>query len=192
MTITVGLDFDGLIGDMRNYHKGGTQYDAWMHAIGISHSNSAKPKWKDPIVARAFEEAHIDPGSPLYLKLIPGAREEICALLNHGFTLPVVTARSEKGAELASLWLAQQGIDLAFHATEKDRTKRHTLKRLGAIAHVDDTQSVLADLEHDLPYRFLFIHGQYALSTLLPGLRVVTSWRELGGALRMLAKALPA
>lgn len=192
MTITVGLDFDGLIGDLQSYVRGGAQYHAWTHAIGLTSSHCGKkPKWKDPIVAHAFEEAHTDPESPLYLKPIPGALEEIHALLERGFTLPVVTARSEKGAVLASDWLTRQGITLPFYATEKDRTKRHVLGRLGAVAHVDDTQSVLADLRHDLTFRFLFVHG-VSLRPAPPDLHVVTSWKELSEALRMLAKGLSA
>lgn len=190
MSITVGLDFDGLIGNLRSYQKGGAQYDAWLDAIRVTPNMSyRKPARKDRVVRAALEEAHLEPSSPIYLKPVPGALETIHKLLELGFSLPVVTARTEEGAALASFWLIQQGLALPFHATHKDGTKRHALGRLGAIAHVDDTQSVLLDLRHDVLHRFLFAHGPYE-HHVSPDLHFIASWSELEVALRELREAL--
>ena len=189
MNMTVGLDFDGLIGDLRSYQKGGAQYDAWLDAIGVMQKMSErKPMIRDRVVRTAFEEAHLEPNSPIYLKPVPGAIETIHALLSLGFNLPVVTARTEEGASLASFWLIQQGLALPFHATQKDGAKRHVLSRLGAIAHVDDTQSVLMDLRHHVLHRFLFSHGPYVYP-IAPDLHFITSWSEIAIALRELREA---
>ncbi len=189
MNITVGLDFDGLIGDLRSYQKGGVQYEAWLDAIGVRPSASErKPMIKDRVVRTAFEEAHLDPKSPIYLKPVPGAIEHIHTLLGLSFALPVVTARTEEGASLASFWLIQNGLALPFHSTQKDGTKRVVLLRLGAIAHVDDTQSVLMDLGHHIQHRFLFSHGYYS-GPINPSLHFASSWSELTSALRELREA---
>lgn len=91
--ITVGLDFDGLISNLRSYHPGGEQYDAWRDAIGIVPGRpETKPHWRDALVQEALEDAHINTASPLYLRPMPGALEVIDALQKEGLTLVVVTA----------------------------------------------------------------------------------------------------
>lgn len=191
MTIVVGLDFDGLIGNLRNYFAGGSQYTAWCSAIGVAKDTlpSEKPKYTDPAVRRAFKEAHTEPGSPIYLEPVPGALEEISALLDAGFSLPVVTARNDEFTVLAQHWLRAHGIDIPVHGTHKHGTKRYAIRHVGAIAHVDDTQHVLHDLRHDLMYRFLFSHGPYN-KQVADDLHFVDSWKDLGRALRQLEKAL--
>jgi len=190
--ITVGLDFDGLIGDLCRYFFGGAQYAAWRDAIGIVPGRSgARPRWADPVVMKAFTEAHTDPKSPLYLQAVPDALPMIRELLADGFTLPVITARDEEGAELAAHWLRAQGVTLPFEATHQDGTKLHALLKRSAVAHVDDMPSMLRDLHPDIPYRFLFGPGNFR-RPLPEGLIPVRTWRDdLAPALRALIKNCP-
>ncbi len=190
MTIAVGLDFDGLIGDYLSYHLGGAQYSLWRDAIGATQARKGeKPHWHDRIVKEAICEAHLNPQSPLYLRAIPGAIETIKELLAEGFILPVVTARTSEQAVLAGYWLAAHDLELDMNATHCEGTKRVALLRHGAKAHVDDTPAMLIDLYPDIPNRFLFSHGPY-LKKVPDGLHLVTSWKDgIGPALRALAEA---
>lgn len=189
MTIVVGLDFDGLIGDYKSYLQGGAQYTEWRDAIGATTQTAGtKPRWEDKVMWDALHEAHTNPESPLFLREIPGAIETIKALLAEGFILPVVTARSKPQAALATHWLALHGLELNMNATHS-KTKRDALLYHGAKAHVDDTPEMLVDLYPDIPNRFLFSHGPYT-KEVPDGLHLVTSWEaDIGPVLRKLARA---
>lgn len=84
-----------------------------------------------------------------------------------------------------------QGLTLPFEATggkSKNGSKLSALQKWGAIAHVDDTQGRLVELNGQIPHRFLFVHEGYALP--IPfGLQVVKSWKnDIGPALVELAQ----
>lgn len=189
MTIVVGLDFDGLIGDYKSYLHGGAQYDAWRNATGATTQvMGAKPRWEDKVMWDALHEAHTNPESPIFLREIPGAIATIKTLLAEGFILPVVTARSKAQAALATHWLELRGVVLNMNATH-NKSKRDALLYHGAKAHVDDTPEMLVDLFPDIPNRFLFSNGPYT-KEVPGGLHLVTSWaNDIGPVLRRLARA---
>ena len=193
MSITVGLDFDGVIGGLCSYQKGGAQYDEWREAIGLMRSPHArKPARGDQIVRSAFEEAHLNPDSPIYLRPMYGAVASIRRLLALGLSLHVVTARTVEDATLAFLWLTRQGLALPFHATHNEKTKRHALARIRAVAHVDDTPRVLADIQHDTPHRILFapFASVECAHHVASDFHTVTSWLALEDRLLKLNCAL--
>jgi hypothetical protein len=123
----------------------------------------------------------------LRAKPMPGVLEAV-RTLQQAYRLIIVTARTEEQIQWAWEWLALQGIEDAFEDVLSSRgtTKAEIVKRLGAIALVED------DIRHlraspDLQFARIHLAPHAGETKAEPGILTVRDWSSIVSALATLA-----